>query len=146
MNYDDPNGHLLFQRFGLTNIEQESQVDAMLAELPAVRPTTAELLTLAAYQTDYGIYDHERLKGVKPLALVRMHDKENIVEGGLLYSHIRRYHVSRIYKHFGLNLTDFLALPLHVVDLLYDIAQSESVKSDADARELQRELNDQFDE
>lgn len=141
LDINDPNGHLSFQRFGLTTLESENQLDVLLRELDAVRPTTAEFLTRLAYQTDYGIYNHDLLRNKRPLAMVRMHEKEDVVEGGYLFSRIRRYHINRIYKHFGLNLIEFMELPQYVIELLFEITQVESVVNESQAHALQQELN-----
>lgn len=106
-----------------------------------MRPTAAEIITLTCYQTEYGIYNHERPDRQRPLALVAYHPKEDVLEGGPLYSHIRRYFNYQIFKHFGLNLTEFLELPPHVVELLYDIARADGVQQGSTARQIQRQLN-----
>lgn len=130
-----------FARFGLDKIGTEGQLDALLRELPAVRPTAAEIISLSCYQTEYGIYNHERRDPQRPLALVAMHPKENAMEGNTLFSHVRKFYNYQIYKNFGLSLTEFMELPPHVVELLYDIAQAEATQHESTSREVHRQMN-----
>lgn len=116
-----------------------------MRDLPAVRPTVAEQITLACYQTEYGIFDHEAPHSNRPLAMVAMHDKEDVIEGGQLFSHIRKYHSHRVYKLFGINLIEFLELPPYVVELLYDMAAAEAVRTESTHRKLQQQLDLDFD-
>lgn len=132
---------MVFERFGLAQRGQVSQLDTLLRELPAVRPSAAEAIARACYQTEYGIFDHDHAQGFKPLALVALHPKEDVVEGGLLFSHIRRYHSRQIYRNFGISLMEFLTLPPYVVELLYEIAEAESVRTEQVNNTIQRQLD-----
>lgn len=136
---------MVFSRFGLTHQDEPSQLDTLLRELPAVRPTAAEYIARTSYQTEYGIYDHERLHGHQPLAVVAMHPKEDVIEGGPLFTHIRRYHSHQIYKQFGVSLTEFLELPLHVVELLYAMAEAEATRVESGLRSAQRQMESDLD-
>jgi len=149
LTLDDPNGHVGFSRFGLDQLGQEGQFDALLRELPAVRPTAAEMIGLSCYQTEYGIFNHSRVRGPteqRPLASVALHDKEDVMEGGPLFSHIRRFYQYRLHKLFGLSLNEFLELPLYMVELLYDIAIADATQQDHTHRDVQRQLNMDFDD
>lgn len=144
LDLDDPNGHVAFSSFGLHQLNSTGQIDALLRELPAVRATAAEIITLSCYQTEYGIFDHEKPHPHKPLALVAMHPKEDAMEGSTLFSHIRRYYNYQIRKQFGLSLSEFLDLPPYVVDLLYDIAQADATQQENTHRSVQRQLDLDF--
>lgn len=139
------NGHVAFSSFGLSRVKEEGQLDALIRELPAVRPTAAEIITLSCYQTEYGIYNHDRLDR-RPLSLVAMHPKEDVLEGGPLYSHVRKFFNYRIQKHFGLSLLEFLELPPYLVELLYDIAKADATQQDHTHRDVQRQLNMDLDD
>jgi hypothetical protein len=141
LNYEDPDGHVVFSRFGLTPRNTRSELERLLEELPAVRPTVAEILALSAYQTEYGIYNHQAPDHTRPLALVAMHPKEDVLEGGPLFSHIRRYHQHQIQQHFRLSLVEFLELPPYLVDLLYDITPAESHRTQSITRQIQHQLD-----
>lgn len=129
-------------RFGLTQIGQYSEFDTMLRELPAMLPTVTQAVTLACYQSEYGIFEHNnpKVSRDRPLALVAMHDKENVVEGGPQFSYIRRYHSHRIKEHFNLSLLEFFELPPHVVELLLDIASIELERNNVEARKAQQQI------
>jgi hypothetical protein len=146
LDLNDANGHVGFSSFGLHQLNSSGQIDALLRELPAVRATAAEIITLSCYQTEYGIFNHERPHPERPLALVAMHPKEDVVEGGPLYSHIRRYYNYQIYKHFGLSLSEFLELPMHLADLLYDISRADATQHETTQRSVQRQLDLDFNE
>lgn len=144
LDLNDANGHVGFSSFGLHQLNSSGQIDALLRELPAVRATAAEIITLSCYQTEYEIFNHEKPHPQRPLALVAMHPKEDVMEGGPLYSHVRRYYNYQIYKHFGVSLVDFLELPMHVVDLLYDIARADATHQEVTHRSVQRQLDMDF--
>lgn len=118
----------------------ESELDRLLSELPAIRPTSAELITRMAYQTEYGIFDHQKHGYSRPLASVAFHDKEDVLEGGPLFTHIRKYHSRQIYKSFGLSLLEFMDLPVYITQLIYDIADNDAVSSDAVYRDVEKDM------
>lgn len=129
-------------RFGMDKLNQVGQIDVLMRELPAVRPTTAERLSLIAYQTDYGIFDHSSPAArSRPLAMVGVHPKEDTVEGGPIRSHIRRFFNYRIGKHFDLSLKEFFDLEVPVVHFLYEMAESRMANGDSAERELARQLD-----
>lgn len=94
-----------------------------------------------AYQTEYGIYNHERPGKHSGLAVVAMHAKEDVIEGGLRYSYIRRFFSHQVNKHFGVGLDEFFNLPKYEADLLLDIANYESVQTEHTQRDLNKQLN-----
>lgn len=125
--------------FGLTRLGQRGQLDALLEELPAVRPTTAELITRNYYQTEYGIYDHAKARGDRPLALVALHDKEDVVEGGMLFTYVRAFFNYRLHQR-GLSLNEFLELPYHVVELILDIAREEENQDHKRQEDMKKQM------
>lgn len=104
-----------------------------------MRSTVADQVLQMAYETEYGIFDHESFPD-QPLALVKQHDKEDVVEGSALYAHIRKFFHYRMHKHFGVSLPEFLDLPPHVCDLLYDIVQYDTIGGEKEHRNLERQL------
>lgn len=97
----------------------------MLRDLPAMIAGNAELAMRVAYDTEYGIYDHNTAHR-SPMALVRMHPKEQLIEGGPLYKLVREYHSFKVYKEFGISLTEYLELPRFVTELLLGICKEET--------------------
>lgn len=139
INTDDDNGHVLFHRFGLEQAQHEGLLDQILHDTPAVRSTAAAQLSLMAYQTDYGIYDHRHPDPERPLALIAMHPKENTYEGGPLFSIVRRFHNYRI-MDLGYSLEDFLNLPYPVAMLLFEIAEHDITQKDTKVSKAEKEL------
>lgn len=131
-------------QFGLDKLKQPGmgQLDALLRELPAVRPTTAHRLSLIAYQTDYGIFDHSSPEAQsRPLAVLAMHPKENVIEGGAERSHLRRFFNYRIGKQFNLSLDQFFDLPVDVVNFLYELVESQITQEPNADRLLRKKLD-----
>lgn len=141
---DDPNGHVLFKTFGLAQAQRHGLIDQMLKETPAVRPTAAAQLSLMAYQTDYGIYDHvHNPDPMRPLALGALHDKENTWEGGPMVSLIRRYHTYRIFE-MGYSWDVFSELPyphaMFVIEMAEDAIRQRGSAADRAESELRRQM------
>ncbi|ARV77243.1 hypothetical protein FDI21_gp072 [Pseudomonas phage Noxifer] len=141
---DDPNGHVLFKTFGLQQAQRHGIIDQMLRDSPAVRPTAAAQLSLMAYQTDYGIYDHiHNPDPNRPLAIMALHPKENSWEGGPMFSLIRRYHTYRIYEQ-GYSWDVFCELPYPHAMFVIEMAEDAIRQRDTAADKAQRELDKQM--
>lgn len=81
------------------------------------------------YETVYNIYNHLNTEAEsRPLASVAMFPVEDINDKGLLELIIRRYVNKEIYSIYGLNLEEFLNLPMDIAEMLIDIANDEKVK------------------
>lgn len=133
----DPNGHVTFHTFG--RIDQETpNFDALVYELGAVRPVTAELVTRKAYQKDFGICDHE---DDDPIDLMRLHDKENIIEGGPRRTWQRKYFNYRLGDITRLNVVEFFELPYSDALFYVEMAESQSVQEAVIARKTEREIS-----
>lgn len=116
----------------------------MLRDSPAVRPTAAAQLSLMAYQTDYGIYDHiHNPDPNRPLAIMALHPKENSWEGGPMFSLIRRYHTYRIYEQ-GYSWDVFCELPYPHAMFVIEMAEDAIRQRDTAADKAQRELDKQM--
>lgn len=74
---------------------------------------------MEAYETKYGIYDHDKPDPARPLALIAMHPKEDTRTRSPLYETIERYRIFDVYKYYGLNLNEFLSLPRDVVTEIF---------------------------
>lgn len=109
-----------------------------------MRPTAVEVITRSCYQTEFGIYDHGQPVSHRPLALSALHDKENVVEGGPVFSYIRRFHRCRIAKHFNMTLQDFFALPVYIAELVCEIGEAEAADNDRTTSDIEKQLNMDF--
>ncbi len=140
LNDNDDNGHVLYNSFGLSQAQRSGLIDQLLRESPAVRPVAAAQLSLMAYQTDYGIYDHiHNPDPNRPLALMALHPKENAYEGGPMFSLVRRYHTYRL-QEYGYSLTEFWDLPFPIAMLIIQMAEDTIKQKDSAASTAEREL------
>lgn len=132
----DPNGHVTFHTFG--RIEQTTPAyDALVFEMGAVRPVVAELMTRKAYHRDFGICDHEH---DDPIDLMRLHDKENIIEGGPRRTWQRKYFNYRLGDITRLSVLDFFQLPYSDALFFVEMAESQSVQESIHARQFDRDI------
>tara|TARA_B100000700_G_scaffold154615_2_gene171604 strand:- start:3034 stop:3369 length:336 start_codon:yes stop_codon:yes gene_type:complete len=67
-----------------------------------------------AYDSKFGIYDHETDVDENPLAGVSLQPKEEFFELSGLYALINRFRMQNLGERMGLSLVDYLELPLHV--------------------------------
>lgn len=133
----DPNGHVTFHTFG--RIDQTTpNFDNLVYEMGAVRPVLAELVTRKAYHQDYGICDH---LGDNPIDLMRLHDKEDIIEGGPRRTWQRKYFNYRLGDITRLNILEFFQLPYSDALFYIEMAESTSVQEGVTARTLRKEFN-----
>ncbi|SAL81759.1 hypothetical protein AWB67_05932 [Caballeronia terrestris] len=97
------------------------------------------------YETTYRIHDHSQVGPNDALALVAMREAEDSSSGGLLYEQVRRFEERLVYKHFGLNLVQFLELPSDLVRFVLELSlkrqQSNSTTQEAVVGEIQRMAN-----
>jgi hypothetical protein len=131
----------------LERVNQRGQLDAMLRELPAMRSTTTEIMTRMAYQTEYGIFNHEdpRASKLRPLALVAMHDKEDVVEGSPYASALRRFYSFKMHTTFGMTAKQFFDLPVWETELYYDMAASALEESASKGKKLEKQMQMELD-
>jgi len=135
----NPNAHVSMLGFGLDKVGQWGELDTLLRDCPAVRPTTAERLSKAAYQSEYGIYDHTH-PHKHPLATVMMHAKEDVWEGGPELTHIRRYHAHRYATLFNMSLDEYFAMPYYRAEFLYELVKSTSENLSSQERATRDEI------
>ncbi|ARV76751.1 hypothetical protein PHABIO_120 [Pseudomonas phage Phabio] len=103
----------------------------------AIRPVTAELVTRKAYHRDYGICDHV---DDDPIDLMRLHDKENIIEGGPRRTWQRKYFNYRLGDITRLNILEFFQLPYSDARFFVEMAESQSVQESITTRQVTREI------
>lgn len=103
----------------------------------AVRPVTAQLMTRRAYQQDFGICDHD---GEDPIDLMRLHPKEDIIEGGPRRTWQRKYFNYRLGDITRLNILEFFQLPYSDALFYIEMAESQTVQESIASRTVEREL------
>jgi hypothetical protein len=102
-------------------------VVAKLSELIATAPkmcvTDTRQLLLHRYETDFGIYNHDISDFEKnPLALIRMHSREDSYTGSHLAERIRQYHDRHVWEVTHDPLHVFLNYPRHMVLDILELA------------------------
>ncbi|BEG72717.1 hypothetical protein [Pseudomonas phage PA1C] len=125
--------------FGRKTVNGKSAFDELVRTLDAVRPAIAEMLTRKAYHKDYGIFDHDSPEA-DPLDLVRMHPKENVVEGGPERTWIRKFVNYKINDIYGLSLLEFFELPFNDCLFMIELAESKAIQSTSQARQIEKDL------
>lgn len=87
----------------------------------------AQIATTEYYDTKFGIFDHGEA-AERPLAAVALHDAEENGPTSALYETIRLFASTNVYKYFGLNLDEFLAMPREFTTLILEVAQEKTIK------------------
>jgi hypothetical protein len=122
--------------FGLQEIENSKLEDLYMTQGP-MRPVVTQMVTRKAYQQDRGICTHQTND---PLDLVRLHPKENIIEGGPRRTWQRKFINYRIHLVNGLSINEFFELPFDDARFMVTIAESKSVQEGISANQLLKGL------
>lgn len=122
--------------FGLQEVENSCLEELYMTQGP-MRPVVTEMVTRKAYQQDRGICTHQTND---PLDLVRLHPKEDIVEGGPRRTWQRKYANYRIKDVWGISVLDFFELTFDEARFYVEYAQSASVQEGISANQLIRGL------
>ena len=86
--------------------------------------TDARLLLLHRYESDFGIYNHDISDFERnPLALIRMHPREDSYTGSYLAERIRQYHERNVWDIIHEPLSVFLSYPRHMVLDILELAE-----------------------
>lgn len=112
-----------------------------LDRYPAMCSTNAQLLLREAYETTYGIVNHE-LPAVKkrPLALVAFQWPEDSTSGCRLYERMDQYHDCSILKWFGLPWDRWIEQPRDVCEEQLKKGKKWDAEAVTKEAELQRQL------
>lgn len=122
--------------FGLEEV-QDSKLEELYLTMGPMRPVVTQMVTRKAYQRDRGICSHE---GDDPLDLVRLHPKENIIEGGPRRTWMRKFVNFRITQFSGLSMLEFFDMPYDDASFLVELAESASIQEGVTADRLLRGL------
>jgi hypothetical protein len=85
--------------------------------------TDAQILLREAYETTYGIYNHDS-DNAHPFSLVLNSKKEDYLSFGPLYKLLVKYRLKDVNKTFGLNLKEFLSLPREFTEIILEICEN----------------------
>jgi hypothetical protein len=108
-------------------------------EGPVVRPAIAERLLRTAYQTEYGIFDHPN-HGNFPLDCVKLHPKEDFIEGGAVRSNMRKFARLEVGDIFKVSWNEFKDLPFDEAQFMLEYAESAFNRKASDTGTLTRQL------
>lgn len=93
-----------------------------------------------AYESMYGICDHETVGRTKPLSLVAYHPRENVNRYNSLYSFIERFAESGIGGLFNISLIEALQLPRDIYQRMIEVA-IRSPRESAQSKKVLKQLD-----
>lgn len=93
-----------------------------LKRAPQLHSSSVTLLLREAYETTYGIYNHDRTDPNRPLAILAAHPAENASLGSTLYERIEQFAELNVHKFFGLSFAELLELPNDVVLKILEVS------------------------
>lgn len=132
----DPDGHVAMHTFGLRDVDN-SALEKVYAETGPMRSVVTQMVTRKAYHQDRGICTHQTND---PLDLVRMHPKENIIEGGPRRTWQRKFLNLRISQITGLSILEFFELPFDDARFHVEYCESKGTQESLQASQLLRGL------
>lgn len=89
---------------------------------PRLCSTDSTILLREAYETTYGIYNHQNPDPSRPLALIAMHPAEDATVGSTLHERLEQFADFQVAKHFGLSLNEFFELPSDVCTKILEVS------------------------
>ena len=131
---------MIHPRFGHRQFGEYTVIDELIDEVGTIPNIDAKILLMESYETAYGIYDHENADFNRPLALVALHPKETYWKESGLYRRLERYNLHEVNQHFGLSLTEFLALPRDYVEDIFDILRQKAERETPDLERQKKAL------
>lgn len=107
----------------------------LLDASPVLCSSDSDLLLREAYDTAYGIYNHDLTAEDRPLALIAFHGAEDTMTQSLLYERVRHFKEKQIGKYFNMSFDKFIELPTDLCLYMMDQAtqwMKKDVKAAAD--------------
>lgn len=136
INLADNDGHVTLSSFGLEELSH-SQLEDLYSTTGSMRSVVTEMVTRKAYHQDRGICTHQHND---PLDLVRMHPKEDIIEGGPRRTWMRKYVNLRLGEITKCSLIEFFELPFDDAMFLVELAESKNIQESINANQLMNTL------
>lgn len=97
-----------------------------LCNLPGIANyVDKQIVLLSLYETYYGIFDHgvQELDKLKPLALIAMHETEDMSVFNRFKLMSETYARLHINENFGISLIEYLDLPTEYINDLNNVAK-----------------------
>ncbi len=120
--------------------DAEEFVINRIRTLPKLDSIDAQIVMRDLYEKEFGIYDHAKINRNRPLASVAFHPAENINDYSLLEESMRTYISKGIKDKFGLSYTEFLELPLDIIEIMIRIGDEDLAKRSAELTEIERQF------
>lgn len=98
----------------------------------------AEILLREAYIDDYAIRPVTSAK--HPLDIVRLYDKEDVIEGGAVRSLMRKYKSYNIKDQWGISYTEFKELPYDEAMYMLEVSEITAIRSMDEQKRLKRDM------
>lgn len=114
-----------------------TEADRLLSEYKGqLTSIPAQMVLREAYDEYFGIYNHTADPLRNGLGMVSHHQREDYGDYGPILHMIYRYRFYNIYQHFGLSLTEFLALPREYTTAVFEVVAHENAVGAKDLRGL----------
>jgi hypothetical protein len=107
------------------DIDAEAFIINAVKSMPKLSSVDCRMVLQDLYETEYGIYNHLSPINNRPLTSVAMFPSEDINDGSLLEEAIRTYVGRNIKETYGLNVIEFLDLPVDIMEMMIQIADEQ---------------------
>ena len=132
--------------FGVDVLTQPepTALDKLWCEAEVSDPIAIQILLMEAYETVYGICDHDGAAYDNPLSVVSMHPKEDTSTYSRLYGELMRFANEELFREmWGVSILEVLEMPKDVVDEMYritrDVMEVRNQNGESMSRKLMRE-------
>lgn len=95
---------------------RHNYINELIEKAPPVVSTDAQLMLLDAYETTFGIENHEHPQKARPLLLVAQQWSEDTGKGSHLFERQQQYYDCGILKFFGIPYDRWLEQPTEIVE------------------------------
>lgn len=99
------------------------------------------------YEMEFGIFDHKNHSHDRPLSGVAFHPCQDVMESSGLKKVIKSYVDANIKEEYGLNILQFMDLPVGITQVLVEMSletKNKKMQANADVmRDVEKEFNKQ---
>lgn len=122
-------------------MDEETEVDNILATAKKVDSISAQILLREAYEISYGIHNHNLgPPNSNPFDLVLRRNEESYEPYSPLYRIIKEFRIKDVSKRFGVSLPEFLEMPREMCKLILDLSEEEGLVERTALDSVQNEL------
>ncbi len=124
-------------------IPLRGEMSSLLEGKEKYGPFTREILFRAAYETDFGLLDHNDPRNQKPMALVKHLPKEDEFSYGPMARAIQRFITYKIADYTNMDIVSFFQMPRCYVDMVFAAAAQEIATNAKEAERIRKALESQ---